>query len=103
MNELHLFQDRGLARFTGSKKKHLDLIPEVHFIPLQLILNLLIPRLALLGLRTLIATHFGGAAKSLSQDVDDCRSLDVEIRRAARWMTTDPTNDGTTVAKEGSV
>ena len=57
MDELHLFQDGRLAGFTSSQKQHLDFIPEVHFVSLQLVLNLLIPRLALLRLCTLCATH----------------------------------------------
>jgi len=50
MNKLHLFQDSRLARLAGSEKQHLDLIPQVYLVSLQLVLDLFVPRLALLGL-----------------------------------------------------
>lgn len=40
-----------------TQKKHLDLVALHHFIPFQLVLDLLIPGLALLLLRAHTATH----------------------------------------------
>jgi len=50
VDELHLLEDGGLAGFTGTEQQHLDLVPKVHLVPLQLVLDLLVPLLALLGL-----------------------------------------------------
>ena len=58
MNELHLFQYSRLARLAGSEKQHLDLIPQIYLVSLQLVLDLFIPRFALLGFRALIAAHY---------------------------------------------
>jgi hypothetical protein len=46
---------RGLGLLT--EQKHLDLIALKHFVPLQLVLDLLIPGLALLLLGAHTATH----------------------------------------------
>lgn len=40
-----------------TKKKHLDFISLQHLVPLQLVLNLLVPRLSLLLLSAHTATH----------------------------------------------
>lgn len=43
-----------------TKQEHLDLIPLHHLVALELVLNLLIPRLPLLILGTHATTHYGG-------------------------------------------
>jgi len=48
--ELHLFEDRRLAGLARTQQQHLDLISETQLVSLQLVLNLLIPLLPLLGL-----------------------------------------------------
>ena len=50
MYELHLLEDGRLSRFSSTEQQHFDFIPKVQFVSLQLILNLLIPLLALLDL-----------------------------------------------------
>ena len=78
MDELHLFQNGRLPGLSSSysiisyaqlqliamelltEKKHLDLISLHHLVPLQLILNLLVPHLPLLLLCAHTATHLDG-------------------------------------------
>jgi len=50
VDELHLFEDGRLSGFTSTEQQHLDFVPQIHLIALQLILNLLIALLSLLGL-----------------------------------------------------
>ena len=48
------------AKISQTQKKHLDLVPLHHLIPLQLILNLLVAGLALLILCAHSTTHLDG-------------------------------------------
>lgn len=48
VDELHLLENSRLARFSRTQQQHFNFISQVHFVPLQLVLNLLIPRFALL-------------------------------------------------------
>jgi hypothetical protein len=53
----------GWAESRRTQKQHLDLIALLHAIPLKLVLDLLVPDLALLLLRAHAATHLGGLLK----------------------------------------
>jgi hypothetical protein len=50
VDELHLFENGRLSGFTSTKQQHLDLVSQVHFVALQLVLDLLIALLPLLRL-----------------------------------------------------
>ncbi len=82
MYEPHLFEDGGFARLSSSEEEHLDLIPQVHFVPLQLVLNLLVPRLALLALFTLTAAHCGCVLVYVSKGWEDECEFGERLARA---------------------
>ena len=81
VDELHLLENGRLSGFTGScalleaagmtraailtKEQHLDLIALHHLVALELVLNLLVPLLALLLLCAHSATHDGGRGRCL--------------------------------------
>ena len=43
IDQPHLLEDRRLPRFSRTKEEHLDLIAQICSIPLQLILDFLVP------------------------------------------------------------
>lgn len=63
----HRAKRRGIAR---TQEKHLDLIALLHAVALELVLNLLVPGLALLLLRAHPATHGDGWLVALSGRTD---------------------------------
>lgn len=58
--ELHLLENCGFARLSGTEKEHLDLISQTELVPLELVLDLLISLLALLWWSVSATTYLRG-------------------------------------------
>jgi hypothetical protein len=90
VDELHLFENGRLSGFTGTEKKHLDLVSLHHLIPLELVLNLLVPGLALLLLCAHSATHCDCSVAVASTMLNKCLNDEMkrdETTRCLRWSS----------------